>query len=106
VTKLIDSDEFLRTDDLLLGDQNEITIRNDTHFENLNTSNNQQSDITILSSTNSSHKMNIKASANTVTTLDDSSSTNLLAYRRDSLTSRRLIDIRSHLLLNTALDAT
>ncbi|CAF4080538.1 unnamed protein product, partial [Adineta steineri] len=76
----------------------EITLHNDTHIENIN---NQQSDIIRITSTNSSNKTNIP-------TLNDSTSTstNHLAYRKDSLTSRRLIDIRSHLLLNTTLDAT
>ncbi|CAF1584908.1 unnamed protein product, partial [Adineta ricciae] len=100
VNTFVCSNELIRTDDLLLGDQNEITLHNDTHIEN---SNNQQSDIIRISSpslTNPSAKTNIPS-------LDDSApSPNLLAYRRDSLTSRRLIDIRSHLLLNTTLDAT
>ncbi|CAF3708814.1 unnamed protein product [Adineta steineri] len=98
VNNFFHSNDLLRTDDLLLGDQNEITLHNDTHIENIN---NQQSDIIRITSTNSSNKTNIP-------TLNDSTSTstNHLAYRKDSLTSRRLIDIRSHLLLNTTLDAT
>jgi hypothetical protein len=40
------------------------------------------------------------------TTLDDSAPSNYMAYRKDPLTARKLLDIRSHLLLNTTLDAT
>ena len=39
-------------------------------------------------------------------TLDDSAPSNYLAYRKDPLSTRKLLDIRSHLLLNTTLDAT
>ena len=97
VKKFLYSNELIRTDDLLLGDQNEITLHNDTHIENLH---NQQSDITRISAASAPTRTNVPS-------LDDSApSPNLLAYRKDSLTSRRLIDIRSHLLLNTTLDAT
>ena len=78
----------LNSDELLLGDQNEIILTNDTHFDNLN----QQSD-------NRSHQI---PSA----TLDHNVPTNFLVYHKDPLITRRLLDIRSHLLLNTTLDAT
>lgn len=97
VKKFLYSDELIRTDDLLLGDQNEITLVNDTHIDNLH---NQQSDTPRTSVASAATKINALP-------LDDSApSANLLAYRKESLTSRRLIDIRSHLLLNTTLDAT
>jgi hypothetical protein len=93
---------LLHSDDLLLGDQNEIILKNNTQIENLN----QQSDIIKISSKNSPHKANIIATISTTALLDDSAPSNFLAYRRDSLIARRLLDIRSHLLLNTTLDAT
>ncbi|UJR10063.1 hypothetical protein I4U23_014285 [Adineta vaga] len=103
VIKYIYSDELIHTDDLLLGDQNEITLHNDTHIENHN---NQQSD-TIKISSSSSLSSSTSSMKTNIPSLDDSAPhPNLLAYRKDSLTSRRLIDIRSHLLLNTTLDAT
>ncbi len=102
---------FLNSDELLLGDQNEIILNNDTHFENLNNNtNNQQSDNIIKSLTNSPHKTNLLTSINptttTTTTLDDSAPANFLGSHKDRLITRRLLDIRSHLLLNTTLDAT
>jgi len=94
---------FLNSDELLLGDQNEIILNNDTHIEN----NNEQSDNTKISLTNSPLRTNLITSINpTTATLDDSAPPNFLAYQRDPLITRRLLDIRSHLLLNTTLDAT
>jgi hypothetical protein len=89
---------FLNSDELLLGDQNEIILNNDTHIEN----NNQQSDNIKISLINSPHRTNLI----TTTILDDSAPPNFLAYQKDPLITRRLLDIRSHLLLNTTLDAT
>jgi hypothetical protein len=105
VNNILNSNELTRTDDLLLGDQNEIIFHNDTHFENFNINNNNlQSDISRISSTNS--RTNTITSINTPTILDDSAPSNFLAYHKDPLITRRLLDIRSHLLLNTTLDAT
>jgi hypothetical protein len=94
---------LLNSDELLLSDQNEIILNNNTHFENLN---NQQSDNTKISLINSPHRTNLITSVNPTATLDDSAPSNFLAYHRDPLITRRLLDIRSHLLLNTTLDAT
>ncbi len=88
---------ILNSDELLLGDQNEIILHNDTKFEHLN----QMSDNTKLSS----NRSNIH-STTAAATLDDSAPSNFLAFHRDPLITRRLLDIRSHLLLNTTLDAT
>ncbi len=143
------SDELTRTDDLLLGDQNEIILNNNSNIHSINNNNNndddndntearvdlsddndaddidadentinnnQQSDNNIISSTNSlqissNHRSNnrnlIKPATTTTSTLDDSAPPpNYIAYRKDPLTTRKLLDIRSHLLLNTTLDAT
>jgi hypothetical protein len=97
-TVKIPVNHFLNSDELLLGDQNEIILHNDTHFENLN--NNQQSDNTKRSLTN------FIPSVHPTPTLDDSAPSNFLTYHKDPLITRRLLDIRSHLLLNTTLDAT
>jgi hypothetical protein len=144
------SDELTRTDDLLLGDQNEIVLSNDsnihpiinnnnddddgndhtearvdlsddddddddrddnkTTIQSTITINNQKSDNNIISSTNSrqstlNHRTNNPTSTKP-TTLDDSAPMNIIEYRKDPLTARKLFDIRSHLLLNTTLDAT
>jgi len=136
------SDELTRTDDLLLGDQNEIVLNNNNNDDDDDNTearvdlsddnddddidgdentiqstinNNQQSDNNIISSTNSlqissNHRTNnrtsMKPPPTTTTTLDDSAPPNYMAYRKDPLTTRKLLDIRSHLLLNTTLDAT
>jgi hypothetical protein len=104
-----ESDELTHTDDLLLGDQNEIILNNDTHIDpripDLPIDCVEHQNNKILS-TNSPHRANIITSIKPTATLDDSASSNFVAYRKDSLTSRRLLDIRSHLLLNTTLDAT
>ncbi len=89
---------ILNSDELLLGDQNEIILHNDTKFEHLN----QMSDNTKLSS----NRSNIHSTTTTAATLDDSAPPSFLAFHRDPLITRRLLDIRSHLLLNTTLDAT
>ncbi len=89
---------LLNSDELLLGDQNEIVLHNDTQFEHLN----QQSDSTKLTL----NKPNLITSINPTVTLDDSAPPNFLAFHKDPLITRRLLDIRSHLLLNTTLDAT
>jgi hypothetical protein len=139
------SEQLTRTDDLLLGDQNEIVLTNNSNIhltlnknddddddntearvdlsdddidadENtiqstINNNNNQQSDNKLISSTNSlqspssNHRINNRTSMKP-TTLDDSAPSNYIAYRKDPLTARKLLDIRSHLLLNTTLDAT
>jgi len=141
------SDELTRTDDLLLGDQNEIVLSNDSNIHSIINNNNnddddgndhtearvdlsddddrddnettiqstipinnQQSDNNIISSTNSrqstlNHRTNNPTSTKP-TTLDDSAPMNIIEYRKDPLTARKLFDIRSHLLLNTTLDAT
>jgi hypothetical protein len=138
------SDELTRTDDLLLGDQNEIVLNNNNNNDDDDNTeahvdlsddnddddidgddntiqstinNNQQSDNNIISSTNSfqtssNHRTNNRTSMKplppptTATTLDDSAPPNYMGYRKDPLTTRKLLDIRSHLLLNTTLDAT
>jgi hypothetical protein len=78
----------------------------------------QQSDNNIISSTNSlqssaNHRSNNRTSpkpptppTTTKTGHDDSAPSNYMAYRKDPLATRKLLDIRSHLLLNTTLDAT
>ncbi|CAF0943351.1 unnamed protein product [Adineta steineri] len=131
VNDLNQSDELTRTDDLLLGDQNEIVLTNDstmnhndnddrnnykethvdlsddddddndtTTIQSTMTNNNQQSDSNITSLTNplSNHRISTKTTDNT--------SSNVQEYRKDPLAARKLFDIRSHLLLNTTLDAT
>jgi hypothetical protein len=147
------SDELTRTDDLLLGDQNEIVLNNNSNIhsnisnnenddeDNDHTearvdlsddndddidadentiqstiiNNNQQSDNNVISSTNSfqpssnhrtTNMISMKPTTTTTNTLDDSAPPNYPSYRKDPLTTRKLIDIRSHLLLNTTLDAT
>lgn len=87
--------DLLDSEELLLGDQNEIILNNETHFEHLNPSNNQQSDTT---------KRSFARINPTPTATSDEN--DFLAYHRDPLITRRLLDIRSHLLLNTTLDAT
>ncbi|CAF3469720.1 unnamed protein product [Rotaria sp. Silwood1] len=158
-------DELTRTDDLLLGDQNEIVLNNNSnihsiinnnddndedededddedgddkdqteaHFElsddndddidgDENTilstiiNNNPSSDNNIILSTNSrqpssNHRPNNVSfmkptKTTTTTTLDDSAPSKYVGYAKDPLTARKLLDIRSHLLLNTTLDAT
>jgi hypothetical protein len=88
---------ILNSDELLLGDQNEIIIHNDTQIEHLN----QSSDNKL-----SSNRPNLITSIHPTATLDDSAPPSFLAFHRDPLITRRLLDIRSHLLLNTTLDAT
>ncbi len=145
------SDELTRTDDLLLGDQNEIVLNNNSNIHptinnnddddddndntearvdlsddddldvdentiqstiNNNNNNNPQSDNNVISSTNSlqassNQRTNNRTSMKSTTIiLDDSAPPNYTAYRKDPLTARKLLDIRSHLLLNTTLDAT
>jgi hypothetical protein len=147
------SDELTRTDDLLLGDQNEIVLNNNSNIhsnisnnenddeDNDHTearvdlsddndddidadentiqstiiNNNQQSDNNVISSTNSfqpssnhrtTNMISMKPTTTTTNTLDDSAPPNYPSYRKDPLTTRKLLDIRSHLLLNTTLDAT
>lgn len=100
------SNELTRTDDLLLNDRNEIIINNNNPIENPTTNNNQQSDITKITTKDTSHRTNITTSINPNPTLDDSSPSNFISYHKDPITTRRLLDIRSHLLLNTTLDAT
>ena len=151
--------ELTRTDDLLLGDQNEIILNNDSNIHSVisddnnnddngndddnddddytearvelsddngsdinydeNTiqstiiNNNQQSDNNIVLSTNSLQPLSNRWTTNLTSmkskstrTLDDSPSSIFPDHRRDPLTTRKLLDIRSHLLLNTTLDAT
>ena len=99
--------ELTRTDDLILSDQNEIILNNDTHIENLNVDNDHQSDIAKITSHDASHDSTIIRPINTAgTALNDSAPSDIVACHKDSITARRLLDIRSHLLLNTTLDAT
>jgi hypothetical protein len=93
-------------------DADENTIQSTINFH---TNNNQQSDNSIISSTNSlqsstNHRSNnrttTKPPSTTTPSLDDSAPANYMGYRKDPLTTRKLLDIRSHLLLNTTLDAT
>ncbi|CAF2723674.1 unnamed protein product [Rotaria sp. Silwood2] len=79
---------------------------NETHIENLNVNNNQQSDIKTITSKDTPHRANKITTLNATATLDDSEPTSFQPYRKDPITTRRLLDIRSHLLLNTTLDAT
>ncbi|CAF4495249.1 unnamed protein product [Rotaria sp. Silwood1] len=79
---------------------------NETHIENSNVNNNQRSDIIRITSKDTPHRANKIMTINATATLEDSEPTSFQAYRRDSLITRRLLDIRSHLLLNTTLDAT
>lgn len=82
---------------------NELT-RTDDNIHNM--TNSEQSDINKITSKDISHRANRIIQINTPATLDDSAPTSFQTLRKDSLTTRRLIDIRSHLLLNTTLDAT
>jgi len=158
----MNNDELTRTDDLLLGDQNEIVLTNDAHIDSLSTNislqinannadnedneasvdlfdddadgdensvqsaiainSNQQSDSSNIPSTNSlpsssihsfvpsHHRTHIITSTRHAVTLDDSApptaTSTYISYRKDHLTPRKLLDIRSQLLLNTTLDAT
>lgn len=148
----VNDNELTRIDDLLLGDQNEIVIDNDSNLTSVHlTDDESQGDVQgrpasnlnaddihyddqyshpstcsissslsdnsrMLSTTNSlqnstnnrSNNFSSNRSAtNNGTSLDDSAPTgNYPALRRDPLTARKLLDIRSHLLLNTTLDAT
>ncbi|CAF3544760.1 unnamed protein product [Rotaria sp. Silwood1] len=79
---------------------------NETHIENSNVNNNQRSDIIRITSKDTPHRANKIMTINATATLEDSEPTSFQAYRKDSLITRRLLDIRSHLLLNTTLDAT
>ena len=141
VNDLNQSNELTHTDDLLLGDQNEIVLNNnhsndDGDEDNDNNearvdlsndnddidgdentiqstiNNNQQSDNNIISSINSLQTSsnqrinNNRTSIESTSTIDDNIPSNYITYRRDPLAARRLLDIRSHLLLNTTLDAT
>ena len=76
----------LNADELTLGDQNEITLPNDTHIDNQQSDSNDKDQRT--------------------TTIDETVQPNFHSYHRDPLITKRLLDIRSHLLMNTALDAT
>ncbi|UJR36019.1 hypothetical protein I4U23_028758 [Adineta vaga] len=125
------SDELTRTDDLLLGDQNEIVLNNNSNIHStihnpdddeidstearvdlsddndddirMTSNNNLQSDNQTISSTNS---IQSTSSQQIATKLDNNTPTNIIDYRKDPVTARKLFDIRSHLLLNTTLDAT
>ena len=121
-----DSNRLLRSDDLLLGDQNEITLDNDTHIdlsvvgsresetsasdlfknhlEYIPLHPTPQSDMSIRSTATASQRTNRMAAMKSSTTTTRSDET--IPYRTDPLINRRLLDIRSHLLLNTTLDAT
>lgn len=147
------SNELTRIDDLLLGDQNEIVLHNDTNLHptadhengdqdddddeptevHVNLSddtddlhhhhddfslpspslllNNPQSDNNTILSTNplqhsSNHRTNHFTSLRSTAMDDSAPSTFNIPCRKDPLTARKLLDIRSHLLLNTTLDAT
>lgn len=118
--------ELTRIDDLLLGDQNEIILQNETHLSSSqqfepdddderppqqqqqernprhSTSDDYSHPLSDNPSNYSSHYQHHFHS-----TRDDSVPTNtFVSYRKDPLTARKIIDIRSHLLLNTTLDAT
>lgn len=97
-----------------LSDDNNDDVDADENTIQSTINNNQQSDNLLISSTNSpqssvnhrtNNRMLIKPTA-AATSLDDSAPSNYIAYRKDPLTTRKLLDIRSHLLLNTTLDAT
>ena len=95
------NNHLLYSDELRLGDQNEIILNNVTHFEHLNSNaNHSQSSDTM--------KMSLTRTNRTPPeTFDESPpATSFLTFHRDPLITRRLLDIRSHLLLNTTLDAT
>ncbi|CAF3057123.1 unnamed protein product [Rotaria sp. Silwood2] len=162
--------ELTRTDDLLLGDQNEIILNNNSNIHSIITNNddnnnnnddddddddntddddedgvdkdhteahvelsddnddidgdentilstiinnNPSSDNNIILSTNSrqpssNHRPNNVTfmKPTKTTTLDDSAPSKYVGYAKDPITARKLLDIRSHLLLNTTLDAT
>lgn len=96
----------------LSDDENNDDIDADENTIQSTINNNQQSDNLLISATNSpqsstNHRTNNRILIKpTATNLDDSAPSNFLAYRKDPLTTRKLLDIRSHLLLNTTLDAT
>lgn len=136
------SDELTRTDDLLLGDQNEIVLHNDSNIHStisnpddddadearvdlsddhdddhrLNAmqptvgSHHQhhhpQSDTSAASSTSSFPTTSNPQLSTRPAAGDDSAPPNVIDFRKDPLAARKLFDIRSHLLLNTTLDAT
>ncbi|CAF2015869.1 unnamed protein product [Rotaria magnacalcarata] len=82
---------------------NELTRTNETTQQD----NNEQSDTIKITSKDTLHRANKIISVNpTATTLDDSAPTSFQSLLQDPITTRRLLDIRSHLLLNTTLDAT
>lgn len=156
-------DEITHTDDLLLGDQNEIILNNDStiHSTTNNGDGNDDADVendydedddkertearvelsddhdddidadentiqsTIVNNNNPSSDNNTLLSTNSrqpssnhrsntltimkptkPTALDDSAPSKYVGFPKDPLTARKLLDIRSHLLLNTTLDAT
>lgn len=96
----------------LSDDENNDDIDADENTIQSTINNNQQSDNLLISSTNSpqssaNHRTNNRILIKpTASNLDDSAPSNFIAYRKDPLTTRKLLDIRSHLLLNTTLDAT
>lgn len=116
------STELTRIDDLLLGDQNEIVLHNDTNLigsTNFDDDEHRPSlrsttdpfthplsdNSPILSHPHHHHFSTIRST--TSPNRDDSvPTTNYLAFRKDPMTTKKLLDIRSHLLLNTTLDAT
>ncbi|CAF1964062.1 unnamed protein product [Rotaria magnacalcarata] len=171
-------DELTRTDDLILGDQNEIVLHNDSNIHTMTNydtveddvddddeqnddnnnnddddhshnaddkdltearvelsddhdnddddidgdektiqstivNNNQPSDSNIILPTNSRQPASTRRATTLTmvkpaktTTLDDSAPSKYAGYPKDPLAARKLLDIRSHLLLNTTLDAT
>ncbi|CAF0977659.1 unnamed protein product [Rotaria sordida] len=101
-----DNNDQCMTVKIPVNDHKLIRIDDKTHIENLNINNNQQSDTTTITSKDTSYRANRIISINPVATLDDSEPISFQPYRQDSITARRLLDIRSHLLLNTTLDAT
>ncbi|CAM2717706.1 unnamed protein product [Rotaria socialis] len=173
-------DELTRTDDLILGDQNEIVLHNDSNIHTMTNNDTVEDDVddddddeqnddnnddnnshdadntdltearvelsddhdndddddddidgdektiqsTIINNNQSSDSniilpLNSRQPASThrattltmmkptkTTTLDDSAPSKYAGYPKDPLAARKLLDIRSHLLLNTTLDAT
>ena len=91
----VPSERLTREDDLLLADQNEIILENNTPFETNHHPTRRQSD------DDQGMPLAEPARQENAIPIDDTSS----YYKEPSLT-RRLMDIRSHLLLNTTLDAT
>ncbi|CAM4965944.1 unnamed protein product [Rotaria socialis] len=83
---------------------NELTRTNETTQQD----NNEQSDTIKITSKDTLHRANKTISINptAAATLDDSAPTNFPSLLKDPIGTRRLLDIRSHLLLNTTLDAT